>query len=53
MNYNKETKENLWRFTLFQVTIYTPHFMMSSIGSDAAINDLTLHKKLQKFEDDD
>ena len=40
-------------FTLFQVTIYIPHFMMSSIGSDAAMNDLTLHKKLQKFGDVD
>ena len=26
-------------------TIYIPHFLMSSIESDAAINDLTLHKK--------
>ena len=49
MNFSEETKENLRRFTLFQVTIYIPHFLMSSIGSDAAVNDLTLHKKLQKF----
>ena len=27
--------------------------MMSSIGSDAAVNDLTLHKKLRKFRDVD
>ena len=26
---------------------------MSSIGSDAAINNLSLHKKLQKFRDTD
>ena len=49
MDYDEETKENLRRFTLYQVTIYIPHFMMSSIGSDAAVNDLTLHKKLQRF----
>lgn len=48
-----QTKENLQRFTLFLVTIYIPHFLMSSIGSDAAVNDLTLHKKLQKFRDVD
>ena len=41
MDFSKETKENQWRCTLFQVTI----FLMSSIGSDAAVNDLTLHKK--------
>ena len=41
MDFSKETKENLWHFTLFQVTI----FLMSSIGSDAAVNDLTLYKK--------
>ena len=49
MDFSEETKENLRRFTLFQVTIYIPHFLMSSIGSDAAFNDLNLHKKLQKF----
>ena len=45
MDFSEETKENLWRFTLFKVTIYIPHFLMSSIGSDAAVNDLTLYKK--------
>ena len=49
MEFSNETKENLQCFTLFQVTIYIPHFLMSSIESDAAIDDLTLHKKLQKF----
>ena len=44
MDFSKETKENLWRFTLFQVTIYIPHFLMCSIGSDAAVNGLTLNK---------
>ena len=53
MYYSEETKENLRRFTLFQVTIYIPHFLMSSIGSDAAVKNLTLHKKLQKFRDVD
>ena len=53
MEFSNETKENLQCFTLFQVTIYIPHFLMSSIGSDAAVNDLTLHKKLQKFRDVD
>ena len=46
MEYSEETKENLQRFTLFQVTIYIPHFLMSSIGSDAAVKNLTLYKKL-------
>ena len=49
MDFSEETKENLRRITLFQITIYIPHFLMSSIGSDAAFNDLNLHKKLQKF----
>ena len=53
MDYSEETKENLRHFTLFQVTISIPHFLMSSIGSDAAVNDLALHKKLQKFRDVD
>ena len=53
MDYSEETKENLQHFPLFQVTIYIPHFMMSTIGSDAAVNDLALHKKLQKFRDVD
>ena len=53
MDYDEETKENLRRFTLYQVTIYIPHFMMSSIGSDAAVNNLTLHKKLRNFRDVD
>ena len=33
----------------FAFSSQIPHFMMSSIGSDAAVNDLTLHKKLQRF----
>ena len=53
MDYSEETIKNLQRFTLFQVTIYIPHFLMSSTGSDAAYNDLSLHKKLQKFRDTD
>ena len=53
MDFSEETKENLRRITLFQITIYIPHFLMSSIGSDAAFNDLSLHKKLQKFQDID
>ena len=31
MDFSKETKENLQCFTLFQVTIYIPHILMSSI----------------------
>ena len=53
LNFSEETKEKLWRFALFQVGIYIPHFLMSSCGSDAAVNDLALHKKLRKFREDD
>ena len=52
LNFSEETKEKLWRFALFQVGIYIPHFLMSSCGSDAAVNDLALHKRLQKFRED-
>ena len=31
VDFSEETKENLQCFTLFQVTIYIPHFLMSSI----------------------
>ena len=31
MDFSEETKENLQCFTLFQVTIYIPHSLMSSI----------------------
>ena len=53
MDCSKEIIKKLQCFTLFHVTIYIPQFLMSSIGSDAAINDLSLHKKLQKFRDTD
>ena len=53
MDYSKEVIKKLQHFTLFHVTIYIPQFLMSSIGSDAAVNDLSLHKKLQKFQDTD
>ena len=53
LNFSEETKEKLWRFALFQVGIYIPHFLMSSCGSDAAVKDLALHKKLRKFREDD
>ena len=49
MDCSKEIIKKLQCFTLFHVTIYIPQFLTSSIGSDAAINDLSLHKKLQKF----
>ena len=53
MDCSKEIIKKLQCFTLFHVTIYIPQFLMSSIGSDAAVNDLSLHKKLQKFCDTD
>ena len=53
MDCSKEIIKKLQCFTLFHVTIYIPQFLMSSIGSDAAINNLSLHKKLQKFRDTD
>ena len=37
---------DLKRFCSFFVTLYIPHFLSSSIGADAAINDLTFYKQL-------
>ena len=50
MDYSKEVIKKLQHFTLFHVTIYIPQFLMSSNGSDAAINDLSLHKNFRSSE---
>ena len=41
----------LQRFCVYAVKFYIPHFifMTANIGADAAVNDLSLYKKLKKF----
>ena len=49
MDLDDETVEALKRFCTFTTTIYIPHFLSSSIGCDAPVNDLCLFKKLYAF----
>ena len=41
------------RLATFLVTIYYPHFLMCSRGVDAAINDLELWQKVEKYKEKD
>ena len=34
---------------MYAVKFYIPHFLTANIGADAAVNDLSLYKKLKKF----
>ena len=45
-DWDDETTALLKQFCSFISTIYIPYLMASSIGCDAAINDLGLYKKL-------
>ena len=47
--YEKEKLELLERFCVYAVKFYIPFFLTANIGADAAVNDLTLYKKLKKF----
>ena len=49
LNLDDETVELLKKFCSFIATIYIPHFLASSIGSDAVVNDLQLFKKLFEY----
>ena len=44
-----EKLELLERFCVYTVKFYIPFFLTANIGADAAVNDLTLYKKLKKF----
>ena len=50
LNLDDETVDALKRFCRFTSTIYIPHFLASSIGSDSPVNDLNLYKKLFVFK---
>ena len=41
--------EHLRRFCEYAVMFYIPYFLTANIGADAAVNDLSLYKKLKKF----
>ena len=49
LNVDEETVECLKQFCAFLTTIYIPHFLASSVGVDAAVNDLNLHHKLSNL----
>ena len=44
-----DTEKALKQFCSFIAVIYIPHFLASSIGSDASVNDLELFKKLFEY----
>ena len=45
-DWDEDTITGLKQFCGFTTTIYIPHFLSSSIGCDATVNDLELFKKL-------
>ena len=45
----QEMIAKLKSFCSFFVTVYIPHFLSSSIGVDASINDLTFYKNLLAY----
>ena len=47
------TREGLVRLGVFFAIVYVPHFLKSTIGADAAFNDLFLYKQLVRFIDVD
>ena len=47
------TQEGLVRLGIFFAIVYVPHFLKSTIGADAAFNDLFLYKQLVRFIDVD
>ena len=49
LNLDAETVKLLKQFCSFIAVVYVPHFLASSIGSDAAVNDLQLFKKLFEY----
>ena len=53
LDLEEETVEGLKQFFTFLMTIYVLHFLASSIGSSAAVNDLILYKKLFNYRNVD
>ena len=49
LNLDFETVKALKQFCSFIAVVYVPHFLASSIGSDAVVNDLQLFKKLFEY----
>ena len=50
---DEETVSSLLRFSSFFTTLYIPHFLRSSIGCDAAVNDLAFYKHLFHYKNVD
>ena len=48
--FEEEKLELLKRFCVYAVMFYIPFFLTANIGADAAVNDLSLYKKLKKFQ---
>ena len=53
MEYPPEVIYLIRRLATFLITIYYPHFLMCSTGVDAAINDLELWQKVEKYKEKD
>ena len=49
LNLDDESVQLLTRFCTFLTILYIPHFLSSSIGCDAPVNDLKLFKRLSVF----
>ena len=50
MEYYKETESKLQQIYPFNALVYTKHWLQSSNGVDAPVNDLLVIKKLKEFE---
>ena len=48
--FEEDKLEHLKRFCVYSVMFYIPYFLTANIGSVAAVNDLSLFKKLKKFQ---
>ena len=48
--FEEEKVELLKRYCVYAVKFYIPFFLTANIGADAAVNDLSLYKKLKKFQ---
>ena len=53
LDLEEETVDGLKQFCAFTATIYVPYFLASSMGSDAAVNDILMYMKLFAFRSTD
>ena len=53
LEYDEEVVADLIKFCSFTCTLFIPQFLSSSIGADAAINDLTFYKHLFNYKEID